>query len=76
MSAQAESGKSSQPDSFPSTAKGRATDRLYKAVANYLEVNGGSAIVVGGVQIQEWPLDGPHSFTVGIKITGKKPVFA
>lgn len=50
--------------------------RLYKAVANYVKHTGGSVIVAGGVQIQEWPRDRKFSFTVAIKCTGTKPKFA
>lgn len=51
-------------------------DRLYMACANYVRKAGGSVLVIGGVTVQEWPGDGPHRFTVGIKCTGTKPPFA
>lgn len=51
-------------------------DRLYKAVANYVEKVGGQLVVIGGIQIQQWPNDGEYRFTIGIKCTGTKPKFA
>ena len=52
-----------------------AEDSLYAAVANYVNKNGGSAIVIGGIQIQEWPGAGKLNYTVGIKCTGIKPEY-
>jgi len=51
-------------------------DKLYHAVAEYVESKGGAVIVAGGIQIQEWPSDGPYQFTVAVKCTGRKPKFA
>lgn len=59
----------------PKRIKKDATDRLYRAVAAYLKSKGGMAIVVGGIQIIEWPSDQKYHFTVGIKVTGHKPKF-
>jgi hypothetical protein len=33
-------------------------------------------VVIGGVQTQEWPGERPGCFTIGVKITGRKPVYA
>ena len=54
----------------------RHLDRLYKAVANYVEKRGGKVVVIGGVQVQEWPGDLKFNFTIGIKCTGRRPQFA
>lgn len=51
-------------------------DRLYKAVAEYVKKSGGEVVVIGGIQIQQWPLDSDFKFTVGIQCTGTKPPFA
>jgi hypothetical protein len=51
-------------------------DKLYSAVQEYVEGHGGKLIVIGGVQIQEWPEDNPLCFRLAIKCTGRKPVFA
>lgn len=56
-------------------AMSRHVDRLYKAVANYVEKNGGKLVVIGGVQMQEWPADNPGVFHVSVKCMGRKPVF-
>lgn len=52
------------------------TDRLYKAVANYVEKCGGKLILIGGVQIQQWPGDSEFKFTIGIPCLGQKPTYA
>ena len=54
----------------------RAMDRLCRAVSNYVEANGGVVAVTHEIQIQEWPSDGPLQFTVAVKCSGRKPVFA
>jgi|GEM_PF-4943018 len=51
-------------------------DHLFKAVQEYVTHNGGSVIVIGGIQIQEWPQDGAMTYHVAIKCTGRKPSFA
>ena len=50
--------------------------RLYKAVAHYLEKCGGRAVLSSGIQIIQWPSDRPGSFTVGVKVLGRKPTFS
>lgn len=51
-------------------------DALYKAACAYVEHNGGKVAVIGGVSILQWPEDGEHRYTLGLKITGKKPGYA
>lgn len=46
---------------------------LYEAVARYVEKMGGSVIVVGGIQIQEWPHDPKGKFRVAVSLLGRKP---
>lgn len=48
-------------------------DRLYKAVQNYVETKGGKLVIVGGIQIQEWPRDNKGVFYVAVKCLGRKP---
>jgi hypothetical protein len=50
-------------------------NRLYKAVQKYVEKGGGKLLVIGGIEIQEWPLDPPHVFRVGVRCLGRKPEF-
>lgn len=50
-------------------------DRLYKAVAHYVSKSGGSVVVIGGVQVQQWPGDGEFRYTIAIKCSGRKPEF-
>ena len=52
------------------------TDALYRAVADYIESKGGTAIVIGGIQTIKWPTDAKYNYTLGIKITGKHPDLA
>jgi len=56
-------------------ARNNAYIGLYKAVAKYVQLQGGKVIVCGGIQIQEWHTDRTLGFTVGIKCVGKKPEF-
>ena len=56
------------------TKQDKACDRLYKAVAAYIEAIGGKAVVIGGVEIQQWPEDRKMTFRLAVKITGRKPV--
>lgn len=59
----------------PAKKKLNSTYTLYKAVSAYIKANGGTAIVVGGIQIIQWPNDGGFKYTVGVRVTGKRPVF-
>lgn len=62
--------KKSKPSSEPHV------DQLYKAVQNYVERGGGSLIVIGGVQILEWPSDkNKYVFHISVKCLGRKPKF-
>lgn len=49
---------------------------LYKAVGRYVAAHGGSVIVAGGIQIQQWPGENKFAFSVAVKCTGRKPDFA
>lgn len=51
-------------------------DRLYRAVEAYVKSAGGGVMVIGGIQIIQWPDDGKYKFTVGIKCCGTIPKFA
>lgn len=48
-------------------------DRLYKAVQHYVEKCSGKLVVIGGIQLQEWPQDNKHIFHVAVKCLGRKP---
>jgi hypothetical protein len=57
-----------------SVLKGRdPTSQLYRAVIRYVESLGGSALVIGGVEIQSWPMEFDRTYRVAIRCTGKKP---
>lgn len=48
--------------------------QLYRAIIRYVESKGGKIIVIGGIEIQEWPLDPKLNFRVGVRCLGRKPV--
>ena len=48
-------------------------DVLYKAVQKYVENRGGKIMVIGGIEVQQWPEDSAMTFRVAIRCTGKKP---
>ena len=50
-----------------------AEDSLLASVANYVNKQGGSAIVIGGIQVQQWPGEGELNYMVAVKCTGKRP---
>ncbi|HEY4281467.1 MAG TPA: hypothetical protein VGM62_00275 [Chthoniobacterales bacterium] len=49
------------------------TGNLYEAVAQYVENNGGSIIVVGGIEIQQWPHDPKGKYRVAVSLLGAIP---
>ena len=51
----------------------KTRDNLYKAVQEYVEKRGGSALVIGGTAlVQESPLK--YNYGVMVRVTGKKPI--
>lgn len=48
-------------------------DALYQAVVAYVEARGGRMLVVGGVQVQEWPGGRPGQFLLAVECLGRKP---
>ena len=55
-------------------AKQTDYDKLYKAVQQYVENHGGKIVVIGGIEIQQWPEDSKMTFRVAVRCSGKKPV--
>ena len=51
------------------------TSQLYRAIVRYVESKKGSIIVIGGVQIEQWPGDGEFKYVVGVRCMGRKPSF-
>lgn len=49
------------------------TSQLYRAVVRFVESKKGSIMVIGGVQIGQWPGDGEYKFVVGVRCMGRKP---
>lgn len=47
--------------------------QLYRAVRRYVESKGGSLIVIGGIETQQWPDDREMMFRVAVKCMGRKP---
>ena len=53
--------------------KGRGPeDRLLAAVQNYVVKRGGSLIVVGGIEIQDWH-EGKGKFKLAVRCLGRRP---
>lgn len=46
--------------------------QLYRAVDRYVKSKGGSLVVIGGIQVQQWPGDPAHSFVVAVKCMGRQ----
>ena len=46
---------------------------LQNAVQRFVEANGGKLIVVGAIEIQEWPNDLKYNFRVAVQCTGRRP---
>jgi hypothetical protein len=51
------------------------TMQLYRAIRRYVESGGGNVVVIGGIEVQEWPGEGAFKFRVAVKLLGKKPSF-
>lgn len=49
------------------------TSQLYRAIIRYVESKKGSILVIGGVQVEQWPGDGEFKFVVGVRCMGRKP---
>ncbi len=47
--------------------------QLYRAVRRYVQERGGKLLVIGGIEIQEWPEDRVGMFRVAVRVMGKKP---
>jgi hypothetical protein len=66
--------KAAKPKPQKSLITGRDPEsQLYRAVERYVKSNGGGVLVIGGIQVQEWPGDFDGTFTIGVRCTGKKP---
>jgi hypothetical protein len=50
--------------------------QLYRAVERYVKSKGGSIVVIGGIQIQEWRGDPKGVYVVAVTVLGRKPTFA
>ena len=49
---------------------------LYEAVARYVEHGKGKLLIIGGIEVQEWPGEPLGKFRVAISCLGRKPKFA
>ena len=58
-----------------STIPGRdPISQLYRAVIRYVEANGGTLAVIGGISIIRFD-ERDGNFTVGVRCSGKRPQF-
>ena len=56
-------------------ARNNACMGLYRAIAKYVRLKGGTVVVCGGIQVQEWPGSGKRSFSIAVKCLGRKPIY-
>ena len=54
----------------------RARAALYRAVEAYIRLTGGTAVAIGGVEVQRWDVDRKHKYRLAIHIVGKPPHYA
>lgn len=47
--------------------------QLYRAVERYVRLKGGAVVVIGGIELQRTPGDGPNKFKLAVKCTGRTP---
>ncbi len=60
----------------PLDGKRDPVSQLYRAVKRYVETNGGTVVVIGGIQIEQ-PLGGRElNYHVTVRCLGKLPGFA
>jgi hypothetical protein len=48
-------------------------ESLYKGVDDYVKSLGGNVIVIGGIEVQEWPVESQFEFKIAVRCIGKKP---
>ena len=56
--------------------KEKAVSALYKGVQNHVKANKGTVMVIGGIQLQEWPTAPKFSYSIAVKCVGQKPIFS
>lgn len=54
------------------TRKEKAEDRLLMAVANWVKVAGGKALMFGGIELQDFH-EGKYKFRVAVRCVGRRP---
>lgn len=60
----------------PLAGKRDPVSQLYRAIRRYVEHHDGNIIVVGGIQVQEWPEDSfKGKYTIAVQCLGKRPSF-
>lgn len=46
---------------------------LLAACQHWIEHHEGRAVVIGGIEIQKWPLAGPLRYKIAVNVTGTPP---
>jgi len=49
---------------------------LLRAVQRFVLSKGGTVLVIGGIQVQEWPGEGKFKYRIAVQCVGKKPTKA
>lgn len=53
--------------------KNQPEHNLLAAARHYIKAHGGTAFVIGGIEIQKWPEDPEFTYRVAVRVTGKRP---
>lgn len=48
------------------------THNLMAAAVKWIHANGGTAVVIGGVEVQDWG-EGAYKYRVALNVVGQKP---
>lgn len=54
--------------------KGDEADALLGAATNYIERRGGKVIIVGPIELQQWPKDRRCVYRLAVRFIGKRPI--
>lgn len=46
---------------------------LLRAVRRFVMWKGGTVLVIGGIQVQEWPGEGKFKYRIAVQCMGKRP---
>lgn len=63
-----------KPKKTRSVIKGRdSVSVLYRAVERYVAERKGTVVVIGGIELQDWPGQPELCFKIAVNCTGRRP---